>query len=218
MKKIIIFALWISLLPVFLFASDPWEKEGNYSFLTKNSRDYFSAEAPGSNSFASKFLTYDGIKFLVKGPDSWKDYGRLDLTFDNMFSLPVKEDTWVKEVHLLAGGSYSNSYKDDPLLKLFGDNYYYSVLNLIFVYTDGSYKSLSAPMFWDWFHLGRREWSRGGVKVKSLGDNPVRKNCNFYHLSFNNPAPEKALRNILVSDSWLEGIPFSDVFALTIKQ
>ena len=63
----------------------------------------------------------------------------------------------------------------------------------------------------------RREWSKGGAKISGLGNNPVRKNCSLYHLSFNNPSPAKPLRNILVSDSWLGDIPFSDIFALTLK-
>ncbi len=206
------------LLPVAAsWAADAWEKEGNYYFLTKNSRDYFSARGPGANKFARKYLTYDGIGFLVKAPDTWGDYGRLDLSGNNLFSVPIPNGFKVDEVHFLAGGNYSNSYKEDPLLSLYGDNYYYSVITVLFAYEDGSFKSLSVPMFWDWFHLGRREWSKEGAKIKGLGDNPVRKNCGLYHLSFNNPSPAKPLRNILVSDSWLSDIPFSDIFALTLK-
>jgi hypothetical protein len=93
MKKIFCVALLTALFPVLVsWANDAWEKEGNYYFLTKNSKDYFSAN----------------------GPDVWGDYGRLDL-------------------------------------------------------------------------------------------------------SGNNPSPAKPLRNILVSDSWLSDIPFSDIFALTLK-
>jgi len=218
MKKILCIALLAVFFPVLVsWAADTWEKEGSYYFLTKSSRDYFSAKAPGANKFVSKYLVYDGIAFLVKGPDSWNDYGRLDLSGNNLFSVPIPDGVKVEEVHFLAGGSYSNSYKEDPLLKLYGDNYYYSVITVIFVYEDGSFKSLSVPIFWDWFHLGYREWSKEGARVKGLGNNPVRKDCSLYHLSFNNPLPPKPLRNILVSDSWLSDVPFSDIFALTIK-
>lgn len=206
------------LSPVLVsWAAEPWEKEGSFYFLTKNSRDYFSAQAPGSNTFSSKYVTYDGIDFLVKGPGDWKDYGRLDISGNNSFSVPIPPGSTVVEIHLLAGGSYSNSYKEDPLLKLYGDNYYYSVITVLFAYADGSFKSLSVPVFWDWFHLGRMDWSKEGAKIKSLGDNPVRPGCNFYHLSFSNPSPAKPLRSILISDSWLSDVPFSDIFALTLK-
>jgi hypothetical protein len=218
MKKIFCVALLTALFPALVaWAADTWEKEGSYYFLTKNSRDYFSAKGPGANKFASKYLTYDGIDFLVKGPDVWDDYGRLDLSGNNLFSVPIPDGFKVDEVHFLAGGSYSNSYKEDPLLRLYGDNYYYSVITVLFAYEDGSFKSLSVPMFWDWFHLGRREWSKEGAKIKGLGNNPVRKDCSLYHLSFNNPSLAKPLRNILVSDSWLSDVPFSDIFALTLK-
>jgi len=218
MKKIICVVLLMVLFPVLVsWADDIWEKEGNYYFLTKNSRDYFSAKGPGANKFASKYLTYDGIDFLVKGPNNWEDYGRLDLSGNNLFPVPIPRGFKVDELHLLAGGSYSNSYKEDPLLSLYGDNYYYSVITVLFVYEDGSFKSLSVPMFWDLFHLGRREWSKEGAKIKGLGNNPVRKDCSLYHLSFKNPSPAKPLRNILVSDSWLSDVPFSDIFALTLK-
>ncbi len=218
MKKIFCIALLITLLPALvLWAADTWEKEGHYYFLTKNSREYFSAKGPGENKFASKYLMYEGIKFLVKAADTWEDYGRIDLSGNNFFSVPIPNGLKVDEVHFLAGGSYSNSYKEDPLLRLYGDNYYYSVITVLFAYEDGSFKSLAAPVFWDWFHLGYREWSKEGVRIKGLGDNPVRKDCSFYHLAFNNPNPVKPLRNILVSDSWLSDVPFSDIFALTLK-
>ncbi|MDD5155068.1 MAG: hypothetical protein PHF11_01085 [Candidatus Omnitrophica bacterium] len=32
-----------------------------------------------------------------------------------------------------------------------------------------------------------------------------------------NPSLNKPLRNILISDSWLSDVPFSDIFALTLK-
>ena len=110
MKKIFCFALLTVLFPVLVsWAADTWEKEGNYYFLTKNSRDYFSAKGPGANKFASKYLMYDGIDFLVKGPEVWDDYGRLDLSGNNLFSVPIPDGFKVDEVHFLAGGSYSNS-------------------------------------------------------------------------------------------------------------
>jgi len=218
MRKIFCVVLLAALFPAPVSgAAEPWEKEGNYYFLTKDSRDYFSARGPGENKFASKYLTYDGIDFLVKGPDAWDDYGRLDLSGNNLFSVPIPYGSKVDEVHFLCGGSYSNSYKEDPLLRLYGDNYYYSVITVFFVYEDGTFKSLSVPMFWDWFHLGYREWSQEGARIKGLGNNPVRNNCSLYHLSFKNPIPAKPLRNILVNDSWLSDMPFSDIFALTLK-
>jgi len=218
MKKILGIILVALLFPASVtWAAETWEKEGNAYYLSKNSRSYFSAKAPGSNTFASKYLRYDGVTFLVKGPSDWEDYGRLDLSGNNLFPVPIPRGVKVEEVHLLSGGSYSNSYKDDPLLSLYGDNYYYSVITVLFAYEDGSFQTLSAPVFWDWFHLGRGEWAKGGAKVKSLGDNPVRKDCNFYHLSFKNPNPLKPLRSISIGDSWLSDVPFSDVFALTLK-
>jgi hypothetical protein len=217
MRKMLCVILLAVLFPALAWAADAWEKKGEYCYLTKNSRDYFSAKGPGPNKFPGKYLKYDGIDFLVKGPDSWDDYGRLDLSGNTLFSVPMPDGFRVDEVHLLAGGNYSNSYKEDPLLKLYGDNYYYSVITVLFCYKDGSVKSLSVPMFWDWFHLGRREWSGGGAKVHGLGDNPVRKDCSLYHLSFNNPDPAKPLRHIFVDDSWLSDVPFSDIFALTLR-
>ena len=217
MKKIFCVALLVVLVPALAWAADAWEKDGSYYFLTKNTRDYFSAKGPGSNTFAHKYLTCDGIKFLVKGPDAWTDYGRLDLSSNKLFSVPIPDGFKAAQVHLLSGGSYSNSYEEDPLLKLYGDNYYYSVISVLFAYQDGSFKSLSVPMFWDWFHIGYREWSKEGARIKGLGDNPVRKDCSLYHLSFNNPDPAKPLRTILISDSWLSDVPFSDIFALTLK-
>jgi len=206
------------LLPAALsWAAQTWEREGNYHFLAKNSKDHFSAKGAGPNKFPGKYLTYDKIKFLVRAPANREDYGRLDLCGNKNFSIPVPAGSRVDEVHFLAGGSYGNNYNDDPLLKLYGENYYYSVISVLFVYEDGSFRSLSVPVFWDWFHLGRREWSGDGAKIKGLGNNPVRKDCSMYHLSFNNPYPEKPLRSILVSDSWLRDFPFSDVFALTVK-
>ena len=217
MKKTFCVALVMVLFPVLVWAADTWEKEGNYYFLTKNSRDSFSAKGPGENKFASKYVTYDGIDFLVKAPAVWNDYGRLDLSGNKSFSVPIPDGFKVDEVHFLAGGSYSNSYKQDPLLSLYGDNYYYSVITVLFAYKDGSFAFLSVPMFWDWFHLGRREWAKDGATIKGLGDNPVRKDCSLYHVRFNNPSPAKSLHNILVSDSWLSDAPYSDIFALTLK-
>jgi len=219
MRKVLFIGLLLIVfnLPLCWPATGAWEKEDGYYFLTKNSRAYFSAKGPGSNTFASKYLVYDKIKFLVKAPADWTDYGRLDLSANKLFPVPIPIGARVEEVHLLAGGSYSNSYKDDPLLKLYGDNYYYSVINVLFAYEDGSFESLSVPVFWDWFHLGPREWSKAGAKIKGLGENPVRKNCSFYHLSFANPYADKPLKAILISDSWLGDMPFSDIFALTLK-
>jgi hypothetical protein len=73
------------------------------------------------------------------------------------------------------------------------------------------------PVFWDWFSLGPGEWSGDGARIKSLGQNPVRKNCSMFHISFTNPRPKDALKDILIMDSWIGDRPFSDVFALTIK-
>ena len=198
-------------------ASLPWESQGNFYFLTKNTRDSFSATGPGANKFLNKYLTYDGVDFLVKGPDDWQDYGRLNLGNNNIFIVPVREGMKLDEIHFLASGSYGNSYDHDSLLRMYGANYYYSVLTVTFAYQDGTYKILSAPVFWDWFHLPSIGWSKDGVKSKPVGVNPMRKNCTMYHISFVNPKPTQTIKNILVSDSWVGDLPFSDVFALTIK-
>ena len=198
-------------------ASLPWESKGNLYFLTKNTRDSFSATGPGANKFLTKYLTYDGVDFLVKGADDWQDYGRLNLGNNNMFMVPVREGMKLEEIHFLASGSYGNSYDHDSLLRMYGANYYYSVLTVTFAYQDGTYKILSAPVFWDWFHLPSIGWSKDGVKSMPVGVNPMRKDCTMYHISFANPKPTQAIKNILISDSWVGDLPFSDVFALTIK-
>jgi len=198
-------------------AAQQWESQGEYYFLTKNTRDNFSAAGAGANGFTSKYLSYDGIDFLVKGADGWQDYGRLDLGDEKTFTVPLRTGMTVEEIHFLASGNYGNSYLHDSLLRLYGENYYYSVLTVTYVYEDGTYKILSAPVFWDWFHLPSVGWSKEGVKSKVVGANPVRTNCTMYHISFTNPKPAQAVKNILVSDSWLSDRPFSDVFALTIK-
>jgi len=216
--KKILFAALVVIMPVATsWADAAWEKEGGYYFLTKENRAYFKASGAGPNKFITEYLTYEGVDFLVRGAVDWQDYGRLDLTGNNIFFVPIRSGMKVEEVHLLAGGSYSNSYKEDPLLKLYGDNYYYSVITVVFAYQDGTFRSLSVPVFWDWFHLGMREWSRDGARIKGLGDNPVRRNCSMYHLTFINPLPARPLIKILVSDSWLSDMPFSDVFAVTLK-
>jgi hypothetical protein len=205
------------LFPVASWAAGVWEKQGDYYFLTKNNRDNFSLVGAGPNSFASKYLKYDGVNFLVRGANDWQDYGRLNLEYDNMFSLPIPSGVKVNEVHLLAGGNYSNSYEHDGLMRLYGDKYFYAVLTVIFVYQDGVYKNLSVPVFWDWFHIGPGEWSRGGASIRSLGQNPVRKDCSMFHISFTNPRVMEPLKDILVTDSWISDRPFSDVFAVTLK-
>jgi hypothetical protein len=197
-------------------AMSQWESQGNSYFLTKNAKDNFSASGPGANKFLSKYLKCDGVDFLVKGPADWRDYGRLDLGNSHMFQVPIRSGMRVQEVHFLASGSYGNSYEHDPLLRLYGANYYYSVLTVTFAYQDGTYKDLSAPVFWDWFHLPSVGWSKGGVKSKPVGINPMRPNCTMYHISVANPKPAQPVNAVLVSDSWLSDLPFSDVFALTI--
>jgi hypothetical protein len=205
------------LFPVVLVWAQNWEKQANYYFLTKNNRDNFSSTGAGPNKFASKYLKYDGINFLVQGASTWQDYGRLNLEGNKMFSLPIRSGSKVEQVHLLAGGNYSNSYEHDELMRLYGDKYFYATLSVIFVYQDGAYKEQSVPVFWDWFHIGLGQWSGGGAKIKSLGDNPVRKNCNMFHISFTNPRAAEPLKDILIMDSWIGDRPFSDVFAVTLK-
>ena len=79
MKKILL-VLLITLFSVTLsWAASEWEKEGDFYFLTKDTRDNFSSEGAGANKFASKYLKYNGVEFLVRGADSWRDYGRLNL-------------------------------------------------------------------------------------------------------------------------------------------
>ncbi len=223
MKKILFTAIMILLSMRLLQAGLPvrqagqWEKQGNYYYLTKNTRENFSLPGAGPNEFSGKYLKYESVDFLVRGRDSWGDYGRLNLQGNNIFSVPIRAGMKVEELHFLAGGNYSNSYEHDALMRLYGDKYFYAVLKVIFVYGDGVYKELSVPVFWDWFRLGPGSWSKNGASIKSLGENPVRKKCSMFHISFINPRPKEPLKDILVTDSWIGDRPFSDVFALTIK-
>ncbi len=217
MKKILCAILIVLFAPGISWAGGEWEREGNFYFLAKNKRDNFSAQGAGTNIFLTKYLKYGGIDFLVRGAADWADYGRLDLRGNNFFSLPIRPGMKVDEVHFLAGGNYGNSYEHDKLLRLYGENYYYSVITIIFAYQDGTYKILSVPVFWDWFRLGSAEWSKDGARIKYFPENPVRKDKNMCHISFVNPAPIQPLKDILVTDSWLSDYPFSDIFALTLK-
>ncbi|MBF0489786.1 MAG: hypothetical protein HQL15_04105 [Candidatus Omnitrophica bacterium] len=217
MKRILCTVVMIFFWGTVSWAAQQWEAQGNLYFLAKNTRESFSATGAGANKFQSKYLTYDGVDFLVKGEEDWQDYGRLNIGNNNMFSVPIRHGMKVDEIHFLASGDYGNSYEHDTLLRLYGENYYYSVLTVTFVYQDGTYKILSAPVFWDWFHLPSVGWVKEGVKSKVVGVNPVRDKCTMYHISFVNPRPTQAVKDILVSDSWLSDRPFSDVFALTIR-
>jgi hypothetical protein len=214
--KFFCMAVMILLSATYAWAAN-WEKQGDYYFLTKNNRDNFSLTGAGPNKFAHKYLKFDGVNFLVAGPSDWPDYGRLNLEGNNIFSLPIASGIKVDQLHFLAGGNYSNSYEHDSLMRLYGDKYFYATLSVIFVYQDGAYQEESVPVFWDWFRLGLGEWSKEGAKIRSLGDNPVRKDCNMYHISFVNPRPAEPVKNILVTDSWVGDRPFSDVFAVTLK-
>lgn len=216
LKKILCIIILV-LFPIAAWAQGLWEKKDNFYFLTKNSRESFSLVGAGENKFSSKYLTYEGVDFLVRGVDGWKDYGRLNLEGNNMFSLPIRSGMKVGEVHFLAGGNYSNSYEHDGLMRLFGDKYFYATLSVIFVYQDDVYRELSVPVFWDWFHISPGIWSRNGAKIKSLGENPVRKDCSMFHISFINPRPSEPLKDILITDSWIDDRPFSDIFAVTLK-
>jgi hypothetical protein len=218
MNKIFCLLVMIFLpLAVSWGASVPWESQGNYYFLAKNTRDSFSAIAPGANKFSGKYLNYDGVDFLVKGPDNWQDYGRLDLQENHLFKVPIRSGMKLDEVHFLASGSYSNSYTHDSLLHFFGDKYFYSTITVMFVYQDGLYRSLAVPVFWDWFYLPSIEWSKDGANVKSSGRNPMRPDCNMYHIWFINPRPAAPVKDVLLMDSWLRDLPFSDIFAVTVK-
>jgi hypothetical protein len=205
------------LFPLALSWAQNWEKQGDYYYLAKNNRDNFSLAGAGPNKFNSKYLKYDGVNFLVQGASNWQDYGRLNLEGNNIFSVPIRQGMKVDQLDLLAGGNYSNSYEHDNLMRLYGDKYFYATLTVIFVYADGSYKEQSVPVFWDWFHLGLGEWSKDGARIKSLGDNPVRKDCSMFHISFINLRVTEPLKDILITDSWISDRPFSDVFALTLK-
>jgi hypothetical protein len=218
MKKIFLSLAGLILLPVsVLWAANQWEKYGDFYYLSKDTRESFSATATGTNKFAAKYLSYDGIDFLVRASDDRRDYGRLDLEGNNMFVMPIRSGMKVEEVHFLSGGTVGNSYKNDGLLRLYGDNYFYAVLTVIFAYQDNTYRSLSVPLFWDWFHLGSGEWSREGAKIKSLGDNPARKDSSIYHISFVNPRPSEPVKDILVTDSWVRDYPFTEILAVTLK-
>lgn len=217
MKKFLCAAI-LALFPITAWGTaGPWEKQGDFYFLTKNTREDFKAKAAGANKFTAKYLAYDGIDFLARGADDWKDYGRLDLEGNNIFSIPIRPGMKIEEVHFLAGGTFGNSYEHDQLLRLFGDNYFYGVVTVIFAYSDGAYRALSAPQFWDWFHLPPVEWSNEGAKIKYLGNNPVRKDCSLYHMSFANPRASEPVQAILVTDSWISDRPFSEIFAVTLK-
>jgi len=216
LNRILVVAALI-LFPLCLAWAQNWENQGDYYYLTKNNRNNFSLVGAGPNKFASKYLKYDGVDFLVQGQESWKDYGRLNLEGNNIFALPIRSGMKVNQVHFLAGGNYSNSYEHDGLMRLYGDKYFYATLSVIFVYQDGAYQEQSVPVFWDWFNLGPGEWSKDGAKIKSLGENPVRKNCSIFHIIFTNPRPTDPVKDILVTDSWIGDRPFSDVFAVTLK-
>ncbi|MBU4251748.1 MAG: hypothetical protein KKC39_05565 [Candidatus Omnitrophica bacterium] len=216
LKKIFLTAVMILFSFTLSWALN-WEKQGDHYFLTKNNRDNFSLAGAGPNKFAHKYLKYAGVNFLVRGVDNWADYGRLNLEGNNMFSLPIRGGMKVEQVHLLAGGNYSNSYEHDGLMRLYGDKYFYATLSVIFVYADGVYQELSVPVFWDWFRIGHGAWSKHGARIESLGENPVRKNCNMFHISFINPRLEEPVKDILIMDSWIDDRPFSDIFAVTLK-
>lgn len=216
MLKKIICIIALVFIPLASWASELWEKKDNFYFLAKN-RDNFALEGAGPNEFASKYLKYDGVDFLVRGASDWKDYGRLDLEKNNMFSLPIRRGMKIDEIHFLAGGNYSNSYEHDGLMRLFGDKYFYATLSVIFVYQDDVYRELTVPVFWDWFSIGIGTWSKNGATIKSLGENPVREKCSIFHVSFINPRTEQPIKKILVTDSWIDDRPFSDVFAVTLK-
>lgn len=217
MRKIFA-ALLMLLFPLsFSLGAPLWEKEGDFYFLSKDPRSNFSAKGAGANKFPSKYLSYDNTGFLVRGAEGWRDYGRIDLEGNNMFSLPIRAGMKVEEVHLLSGGNFGNSYEHDELLRLYGDNYFYATLNIIFAYQDGSFRELSVPIFWDWFRLGQGEWQKEGASIRSLGPNPVRKDCSIFHIAFRNPKPSAPLKSVLLTDSWLSDLPFSEVFALTVR-
>lgn len=214
--RILLSSLMI-IFPLALCFGEVWEKQNDYYLLTKNNRDNFSLSGAGPNKFAHKYLKYEGINFLVRGADDWEDYGRLNLQGNKMFILPIRDGIKVQEIYLLAGGNYSNSYEHDGLMRLYGDKYFYATLAVIFVYSDGAYQELGVPVFWDWFHLGPGSWGKEGAKIKSLGENPVRKDCSMFMITFTNPRPQEPVKDILVTDSWLDDRPYSDVFALTLK-
>ncbi len=217
MRKILFVSIMVLIFMPMARAATVWEEQGDFYYLTKNSREHFSAVAAGGNKFSSKYLSFDGVDFLVRAAESWKDYGRLDLEGNKLFSLPIRPGMKVDEVHFLAGGNVGNSYKKDGLLRLYGDNYFYAVITVIWAYQDNSYKSLSVPVFWDWFHLGMGEWSGEGAGIKSLGNNPARKDCTMFHLSFINPRPAEPVKDILVTDSWVRDYPFSEIFAVSLR-
>jgi hypothetical protein len=215
-KKILSTAVML-LLSVTLVWAGNWEKQGDYYFLTKNNRDNFSLTGAGPNKFAHKYLKYDGINFLVAGARDWKDYGRLNLAANNIFTIPIRPGMKVDEVHFLAGGNYGNSYEHDALMRLYGEKYFYGEIIVIFAYQDGVYKKIPVPVFWDWFHIGPGAWNENGGWIRSLGESPVRHDKNIFHICFTNPRPDEPVRDILVSDSWVGDLPFSDVFAVTLK-
>lgn len=196
--------------------SASWEHKNNAYYLAKNSRASFSSQGAGANLFTDKYLSVNGMDFLVRGENDWKDYGRLNLEGNNVFKVPFTPGMKIEAVHLLAGGNYGNSYEHDPALKLYGDNYYYGVITATFIYEAGAYEQRSVPVFWDWFHLNTASWSKDGTAIRYAGANPARKDCSMAQIIFNNPRPAEPLKDIVISDSWLSDRPFSDIFGLTL--
>ena len=217
MKTILCAVIMLSLSALPSWAAGTWENQGNSYFLTKDTRESFSAVGAGANKFLTKFLTYDGVDFLVKGAEDWPDYGRLDLQSHHLFAIPIRSGMRLEEVHFLASGNFGNSYEHDSLLHAYGDQYFYATVTLLFAYEDGDHQSLAVPVFWDWFHLPPVEWSRDGARIKALGNNPARRDCSLYHMWFKNPRPAEPVKALLVMDSWLGDRPFSDIFAVTIR-
>ncbi|MDD5059806.1 MAG: hypothetical protein PHY35_01635 [Candidatus Omnitrophica bacterium] len=205
------------LFPCVSSFAQNWEKEGSFYYLNKETRANFSLPGAGPNRFGAKYLKYDGVNFLVRGNKYWPDYGRLNLERNNMFSVPISPGIRINELHLLAGGNYSNSYEHDALMRLYGDKYFYATLSVIFFYRDGTFKKLSVPVFWDWFKIGPGIWSKNGATIKSLGQNPVRDKCAMFHITFANPRPLEPVQSLLILDSWIDDRPFSDVFAVTLR-
>jgi hypothetical protein len=189
MKKIFCSVVLLSLSALPCWAAVAWENQGNSYFLTKDTRENFSATGAGANKFPTKYLSYDGVDFLVKGNADWTDYGRLDLQSHHLFAIPIRIGMKVEEVHFLASGNFGNSYEHDSLLRSYGDQYFYATVTVLFAYEDGVYKTLSVPVFWDWFHLPPVEWSKDGAWIKAIGNNPARRDCSLYHMGFKNPRP-----------------------------
>ncbi len=227
MNKLIIVILYVFLLPIWMvevcmadsrYNEPAWEKEGDYYFLRKNTRDYFSGGSTEKRECATKYLTFNGIDFLVRDENKWDDCGKIELADNKICSLPVGDNKEIEELHLLIGGNIGNIYGNDEKLKQFGDSFFSSVVIAIFRYNDNTFKEASIPIFWDWASPSFDNWESNNARLIHLGKNILRKDgCSLYQASFTSLNNNKKMVNIILTDGWLSTYPSTDIVAVTIK-